>query len=79
VSNKSFGTLEFLVNVVTLDANNLCPPFLLNFKIFNYNVHNCLVDSGSSVNLMPLFVAKKINAKWYKTNAQNIELDKSLV
>ena len=23
------------------------PPFLLTFKIFNRNVHNCMVDSGA--------------------------------
>ena len=23
------------------------PTFLLTFEIFNYNVHNCLVDSGA--------------------------------
>ena len=24
------------------------PPFLLNFEIFNRNVHNCMIDSGAS-------------------------------
>ena len=38
------------------------PPFLLTFEIFNHNVHNCLVDSGASVNVMPLSVCKK--DKW---------------
>ena len=37
------------------------PPFLLTFEIFNHNVHNCLVDSRASVNVMPLLVCKKIN------------------
>ena len=37
------------------------PPFLLNFEIFNHNAHNYLVDSGASVNVMPLSVCKKIN------------------
>ena len=39
------------------------PPFLLTFEIFNHNVHNCLVDSGASINVMPLSVCKKINGK----------------
>ena len=39
------------------------PPFLLNFEIFNHNVHNCLVDSGASVNVMPLSVCKNINGQ----------------
>ena len=30
------------------------PTFLLTFEIFNYNVHNCLVESGASINVMPL-------------------------
>ena len=37
------------------------PPFLLTFEIFNHNVHNCLVDSGASINVMPISVCKKIN------------------
>ena len=37
------------------------PPFLLTFEIFNHNVHNCLVDSGASFNVMPLSVCKNIN------------------
>ena len=39
------------------------PPFLLIFEIFNYNVHNCLVELGASVNVMPLLVYKKINGQ----------------
>jgi len=44
----------------------------VTFEIFNYNVHNCLVDFGASVNVIPLSVAKKINEKWDKTDAQII-------
>jgi hypothetical protein len=39
------------------------PPFLLTFEIFNRNVHNCMVDSGASSNVMPWFVCQKINAE----------------
>ena len=39
------------------------PPFLLTFEIFNHNVHNCLVDSGASVNVMLLSVCKRINGQ----------------
>ena len=39
------------------------PPFLLTFEIFNYNVHNCLVDSGASINVMPLSVCKRMNGQ----------------
>ena len=43
-------------------SKNKNPPFLLTFEIFNHNVHNCLVDSGASVNVMPISVCKK--DKW---------------
>ena len=39
------------------------PTFLLTFEIFNYNVHNCLVDSRASVNVMSWPVYKKINGQ----------------
>ena len=29
------------------------PPFLLTYEIFNKNVHNCLIDSRASSNIMP--------------------------
>ena len=37
------------------------PPFLLTLEMLNHNVHNCLVDSGSAVNVMSLEICKKIN------------------
>ena len=39
------------------------PPFLPTFDILNHKVHNCLVESGSAVNFMPLLVCKKINGQ----------------
>ena len=79
VSGKSSGPLKYIVNVVTLEANTLFPPFLLTFENYNYNFHNFLFDFGASMNIMPLSVAKKIYAKWDKTDAKIIQLDKSLV
>ena len=46
------------------------PTFLLTFEIFNYNVNNCLVDSGASVNVMPLSVCKQINDQPKPTTGQ---------
>ena len=39
------------------------PPFLLTLEMLNHNVHNCLVASGSSVNVMPLGICKTINGQ----------------
>jgi hypothetical protein len=38
-------------------------PFLLTFEIFNKNVHNYMVDSGSSSNVMSLKFYGKLNVK----------------
>lgn len=78
-SGKSSSLLEFVLNALTFDVNTLCPPFLLTFEIFNYSVHNFLVDSSASVNVMPLYVMNKINAKRDETDAHIIQLDKTLV
>jgi uncharacterized Zn-finger protein len=32
------------------------PPFLLTLEFFNKNLHNCLVNSGESSNVMPLSI-----------------------
>ena len=55
------------------------PPFLLTFEIFKRNVHNCLVDSGTSSNVMPYSVCKKLNAEPQMSKTKIIQLDKSHV
>jgi hypothetical protein len=55
------------------------PPFLLTFGIFNRNVHNCLVDSGASSNVMPYSVCKKLNAQPKMCRTRIIQLDRSHV
>ena len=53
--------------------------FLLTFEIFNYYVHNCLVDSGASVNVMSLSVCKQINGQPKPTIGQVLQLDRTTV
>ena len=53
------------------------PPFLLTLEILNHKVHNCLVDSGSSVNVMPLAVCKKINGQPKPTAWEVTQLDRT--
>ena len=55
------------------------PTFLLTFETFNYNVHNCLVDSGASVNVMPLSVCKQINGQPKPTTGHVLQLDRTTV
>jgi hypothetical protein len=55
------------------------PPFLLTFDIFNQNVHNCLVDSGASSNVMPYSFCKKLNTQPQIWKMNIIQLDQSHV
>ena len=51
------------------------PPFFLTFEIFNQKVHNCLVDSGASSNVMPYSVCKKLNVEPQICKTNTIQLD----
>jgi hypothetical protein len=55
------------------------PPFLLTFKIFNKNVHNCMVDYGASSNVIPWSICQKINAEVQPSNLKIIQLDRTSV
>jgi hypothetical protein len=54
-------------------------PFLLTFKIFNRNVHHCLVDFGASSNVMPYSIFKKLNVEPRMSKTKIIQLDRSHV
>lgn len=74
------GSPSIVLNTLRMEeANFVCPPFLISFEIFNCNVHNCMVDSGTTANVMPLSIAKNINAQWSKTSAQIIQHDRTSV
>ena len=55
------------------------PAFLLTFEIFNYNVQNCLVDLGESVNVMPLSACKQINGQPKPSTWKVLQLDRTTV
>ena len=55
------------------------PPFLLTFDIFNQNVHNCLVHSGDSSNVMSYSICKKLNVETQVCKTKIIQLDQSHV
>ena len=55
-----YQPVEEKIELIRTKKTN-APPFLLTLEMLNHNVHNCLVDSGSSMNVMPLEVCKKLN------------------
>lgn len=68
-ASTSPGSLRTVLNTLQMkEENSVFPPFFLSFEIFNYNVHNFLVDSSASANIMPPSIANNINAQWSKTS-----------
>ena len=55
------------------------PPFLLTYEIFNKNVHNCLIDSGASTNILPRSICAKLNVQPQKSAVRIVQLDRSQV
>lgn len=74
------GSLATVINTLWMEETHLgYPPFLLSFEFFNYNVHNCPVDSGLIANVMLLSIAKKTNAWWSETFARIIQIHRTSV
>jgi hypothetical protein len=69
------------MNAFSEDNNKkpFVPPFLLTFEVFNINLHNCLVESGASSNVMPLSICKTLNTVPLKSDKHVIQLDKTQV
>ena len=66
VLNKSRKTQNHNLEICTKpESQNFgtkrVPPFLLTFEIFNRNVHNCMIDSGASSNVIPVSMCIKLN------------------
>jgi hypothetical protein len=71
VNNKHESTI---VPSTQRNKSNV-PPLLLTFEIYNINVHNCMVISRASWNVMPLSVSKKINVDIKPSEIQIVHLD----
>jgi hypothetical protein len=61
----------------SLNTRKNVPPFLLTFEIFNINVHDCMVDSGASSNVMPWSVFQNINTEVEPSSLKIIQLDRT--
>jgi hypothetical protein len=79
VDKLALETASKKPQATTLSTRKNVPLFLLTFEIFNRNVHNCMVDSGASSNVMPWFVFQKINVKVEPSTLKIIQLDQTNV
>ena len=52
-------------------------PFLLLVRIFGKLLHNCLIDSGASSNVMPLAICRKLGITPLGSNKKVTQLDKT--
>jgi hypothetical protein len=76
VDKVSLETASKKPQATTLSTRKNVPPFLLTFEIFNRNLHNCMVDSGASSNVMPWSICQKINAEVEPSTLKIIQLDR---
>lgn len=53
------------------------PLFLLTYEIFNKNLHNFLVDSEASSNILPKSICEKLNVQPQKSIVRIVQLDRS--
>lgn len=60
-------------------SNSHTPPFILTFEIFNKNLHDCLVYSRASSNIMPKTVCAKLNVLPQKYVFHIVQLDRTQV
>ena len=73
------GTMTKNKQNFVVNTRKNAPPFLLTFEIFNRNLHNCMVDSGTSSNVMPLSVFQKINVEFHPSSLKIIQLNRTNV
>ena len=74
------GRIEATDTILIEDrSNSHTPPFLLTFEIYNRNLHNCLIDSGASSNIMPASVCSKLNIEPQKSSIHIVQLDRTKV
>ena len=52
------------------------PPFLLSIRIYGKNLHNFLIDSGASCNIMPLSIAQRLGVSPQPSIRVVIQLEK---
>ena len=55
------------------------PPSLLTYEVFNKNLHNCLVVSRASSNILPKSICAKLNIQPQKSVVCIVQLDRSQV
>jgi hypothetical protein len=79
VDKLALETMSKNPQASTLSTRRNVPPFLLTFEIFNKNVHNCMVDSGASSNVMPWSLCQNINAEVEPSTLKIIQLDRTSV
>jgi len=60
-------------------SNSHTPSFLLTYEIYNRNLHNFLIYSGASSNIMLASVCSKLNIEPQKSAVHIVQLDRNTV
>eukprot|EP00253_Pinus_taeda_P006092 PITA_06092 len=74
------GRVEAIDAVLIGDGSNShTPPFLLTYEIYNRNIHNCLINSRESSNIIPVSICSKLNIEPQKSAIHIVQLDRTKV
>lgn len=76
---KSIVPEERKKPVVFYQGRDEPAPFLVSVRIFRKLLHNCLIDSGASSNVMPLKVCQRLGIVPLHTTKKVTQLDKTEV
>ena len=79
ISNDKGKLAVDKTSLIGKNSKSTTPPFLLTFEIYNINVHNCMVDSRASSNVIPLSVCRRLNVKYTLCETHITQLDHSIV
>lgn len=70
---------EILLGPMAEDRDESCPPFYISLNIHDKTLHNCLLDSGASHNLMPKAVMEELGLQVTKTYRDLFSFDSNRV
>jgi hypothetical protein len=65
-------------NITSLRPRGKVPPFYISLENHDFTLHNCLVDSGATNNIMPLSVMEALGmecTKYYETGESIYAID----
>lgn len=79
ILNVQDGQPKILLGPMAEGRDENCPPFYISLNIHDKTLHNCLLDSGASHNLMPKAIMEELGLQVTKTYRDLFSFDSNRV